>query len=174
MSVRNKVYIIGFMGSGKTTTGHRLARMLGWPFTDLDSCIEERLGMKISEVFSVHGESYFRTIEAEMLRGLDPLAKAVVSTGGGTPCFDGNMDFMLGTGLTVYLRMTPSQIRSRISGTGGDRPLIRDMGDEELLSFISERLEQREKWYGRAELTVSGFDTDIRSLCDQIMSKLQG
>jgi shikimate kinase len=172
MTGRNKVYIIGFMGSGKTTTGHKLAGMLGWPFTDLDRNIEERLGMKISDVFAVHGEPYFRKLEAEILRSLDPLSLAVISTGGGTPCFEDNMDFMLETGLTVYLKMTPAQIRSRISGTGKERPLIRDLGEMELISFISEKLAQREKWYCRAELTVSGFDTDIRSVYSQIKSKL--
>ena len=87
----------------------------------------------------------------------------VISTGGGTPCYGDNMDFMLETGLTLYLKLTPGQLKSRLSGTNGERPLIKDLGDEGLLSFIEEKLAVREKWYNRAELTFNGFDTDIRA-----------
>ena len=74
---------------------------------------------------------------------------------------------MLETGLTIYLKLTPGQLKSRLSGTNGERPLIKDLGDEGLLSFIEEKLAFREKWYNRAELTFNGFDTDIRLIYSQ-------
>ena len=168
----NKVYIIGFMGSGKTTTGFRLAGLLGWDFTDLDKCIEEETGMTIPEIFSLHGEDWFRNVESKILRNLKPLKNEVVSTGGGTPCYRDNMDFMLDTGLTIYLKLTPGQLKSRLSGTNGERPLLKDLGDDGLLEFIEENLAIREKWYNRAELNFNGFDTDVRLIFSQVSSRL--
>jgi shikimate kinase len=168
----NKVYIIGFMGSGKTTTGLKLAGLLGWTFTDLDKCIEEDSGMTIAEIFSTHGETWFRKMESKILRNLQPSTNTVISTGGGTPCYGDNMDFMLETGLTIYLKLTPEQLKSRLSRTNGERPLLKDLGDEGLLSFIEEKLAIREKWYNKAELNFNGFDTNVRLIYSQVRSRL--
>jgi shikimate kinase len=172
MPGENKVYIIGFMGSGKTTTGRKLAELLGWTFTDLDRSIEEHTGLTIPEIFSRHGETFFREVESGVLRSLRSLTNGVISTGGGTPCYGDNMDYMLETGLTIYLKLTPGQLKSRLSGTNGERPLIKDLGDEVLLSFIEEKLAIREKWYNRAELNFNGFDTDVRLIYSQVRSRL--
>jgi shikimate kinase len=168
----NKVYIIGFMGSGKTTTGKKLASMLGWSFTDLDRSIEEHTGMTIPQIFSEKGEAYFREIEAEMLREHHHALNMVISTGGGAPVFDDNMDYMLETGLTLYLKLTPGQLKTRLAASGGDRPLIKNLTENELLGYIEEKLLFREKWYSRAELVVSGFDTDMRAICSEVRSLL--
>ena len=111
-------------------------------------------------------------MESETLKSLQSLTNGVISTGGGTPCYGSNMDFMLETGLTIYLKLTPGQLKSRLSGTRGERPLIKDLSDEDLLSFIEEKLAIREKWYNRAELNFNGFDTDIRLIYSQIISRL--
>jgi shikimate kinase len=168
----NKVYIIGFMGSGKTTTGRRLASMLGWSFTDLDRSIEEYTGMTISKIFSDKGEQFFREAEAALLRKLNPATNTVISTGGGTPVYSDNMDYMLATGLTLYLKLTPGQLKTRLAASDGERPLIQNVPDKELLGFIEEKLQFREKWYDRAELIVSGFDTDMRALYSEVISRL--
>jgi shikimate kinase len=168
----NKVYIIGFMGSGKSTTGMRLAGLLGWPFIDLDRSIEEHTGLSIPEIFSRYGETWFREVESETLKSLTSLPNGVISTGGGTPCYGENMDYMLETGLTIYLKLTPGQLKSRLSGTNGERPLIKDLGDEDLLSFIKEKLAIREKWYNRADLNFNGFDTDVRLIYSQVIASL--
>ena len=141
-----KIYIIGFMGSGKSTAGKKLASLMGWTFVDLDKNIEEFAGKSIPEIFEQDGESSFRQIEAKILRSLDSLKHTVISTGGGTPCYDDNMEFMLGTGLTLYLKLTPGQLKSRLSKSKGERPLIKDLGSGELLSFIEKKLFDREKW----------------------------
>ena len=171
MLTSNKVYIIGFMGSGKTTTGLKLAGLLGWTFTDLDRSIEEHTGMRIPEIFSSHGEMWFRKAEYEMLRNLPSDTNRVISTGGGTPCYEDNMDYMLETGLTIYLKLTPGQLKSRLADTNGERPLIKDLGDEGLISFIEEKLAFREKWYNRARLTVNGFDTDLRLIFSEVRAR---
>jgi shikimate kinase len=154
------VYIIGFMGSGKTTTGKKLASMLGWSFLDLDNIIEEYSGMTIPEIFMMHGEDYFRNIESEALRKLKSQENIVISTGGGTPCYGDNMNFMLETGLTLYLKLTPAQLKSRLSESKGDRPLLKDIDSGNLQSYIENRLTLREKYYCQAEIQVDGFDID--------------
>ena len=126
----DKVYLIGFMGSGKTTTGLKLASLLGWEFKDLDKNIEENTGMTIPEIFSHHGEAYFREVESRILRSVEPVKNTVISTGGGTPCYSDNMDFMLNTGLTIYLKLNAGQLKSRLSDSNGERPLIKDLSEE--------------------------------------------
>ena len=146
--------------------------MLGWSFTDLDRNVEEHTGLKIPQIFSDRGEKYFREIEAEMLRKFKTCANTVISTGGGTPVYQDNMDFMLETGLTLYLKLTPGQLKSRLAASGGERPLISKLNDAELLCFIEDKLQYREKWYGRAELILNGFDTEIRSIFSEVRSRL--
>ena len=111
-----KIYIIGFMGSGKSTAGKKLASLMGWTFVDLDKKIEEFAGKSIPEIFAQDGETSFREIEAKILRSLNSLKNTVISTGGGTPCYSDNMEYMLDTGLTLYLKLTPGQLKSRLSG----------------------------------------------------------
>ena len=170
MSGNHILYIIGFMGSGKTTTGKRVASLLGWSFVDLDKKIEEHTGLKIPEIFSLHGEEHFRIVEAEALRSLDTETNTVISTGGGTPCYGSNMEYMLQTGLTIYLKLTPRQLMSRLSNSAEDRPLIKNLSGENLLNFIGDKLEFREKWYEKAELIIEGFDPDLSNLNFRIRS----
>jgi shikimate kinase len=173
MLSKNKVYIIGFMGSGKTTTGRKLASMLGWSFADLDRRIEEHTGMTIPQIFSDKGEEYFRMVEADLLRKLQHDTEIVIATGGGAPVYENNMDYMLETGLTLYLKLTPGQLKARLAVSDGERPLIKNLTDKELLSFIEEKLQYREKWYSRAELIISGFDTDMTAIYSEVRSKLR-
>ena len=166
------VYIIGFMGSGKSTAGKKLASVLGWSFIDLDKRIEEVTGKTIPEIFSQHGEIYFRNVETEVLRSLESLAKTVISTGGGTPCHGDNMDFMVKTGLTIYLKLTPGQLKNRLTESTHERPLIKGLTNDGLLAFIEEKLVSREKFYNRAEICVEGIDLDISALHSIVKSRL--
>jgi shikimate kinase len=172
MLKNNQLYIIGFMGSGKTTMGLKLAALLGWTFTDLDKSVEGTTGMTIPEIFSIHGEEYFREVESEMLRSLNSGTNSVISTGGGTPCFGDNMDFMLETGLTLYLKLTPGQLKKRLSVSKGERPLLKELSDEDLLKFIEEKLESREKFYNRAKITVDGFNVNVRQIYSVVKGEL--
>jgi shikimate kinase len=166
------IYIIGFMGSGKSTAGKKLASLLGWLFIDLDKKIEEYAGKTIPEIFSENGEEYFRNLEAQLLKSLESCTNTLISTGGGTPCYKDNMDFMLQTGLTLYLKLTPEELKTRLSGSKGERPLIKDIDKDNLLSFIVEKLANREKWYDRSEIIVTGINLDIKLLLSLVKSKL--
>jgi shikimate kinase len=166
------VYIIGFMGSGKTIAGKKLAGRLGWAFIDLDKKIEEKAGKTISRIFSCDGEDTFRKIEAEVLKSMVNQAETVISTGGGTPCFGDNMDFMLETGVTIYLKRTPAQLKKRLTESSGERPLIRDIPDDQLLYFIEEKLAQREKWYNKARIRIDSLKVNYTSLHSLVIRNL--
>jgi shikimate kinase len=173
MPNNRKIYIVGFMGSGKTTAGRKLATLLGWSFLDLDRKIEQKSGMKIAELFSSQGEEYFRKEETEALRNTEAENNTVISTGGGTPCHDDNMEFMLANGLTIYLKLKPVQLQSRLSKSTWKRPLIKDMSGEALLEFIKEKLAIREFWYEKADIVIDAFPLDLRILCSIVRSKLK-
>ena len=166
------VYIIGFMGSGKSTAGRKLASLLGWSFIDLDKRIEEHTSKTIPEIFSQKGEDYFRSIEAQLLRDLMTCTNTVISTGGGTPCHGDNMDFMNEHGLTVYLKLTPAELNSRLSQSNGERPLIKDLEKGNLLSFIEEKLAVRKKYYDRSDIIVEGINLNISLLFSLVKSRL--
>lgn len=160
------------MGCGKSTAGRKLAARLGWSFTDLDRQIEKNAGKTITRIFSDEGETRFRELEADALRSPDLTADTVISTGGGTPCFSGNMDFMLETGTTIYLKMTPGQLTKRLLNSTSERPLIKNIPDEKLQTFIEEKLHLREKWYERAEIIVYYDNLDFQSLYSLIKKNL--
>ncbi|MGA1978400.1 MAG: shikimate kinase [Bacteroidales bacterium] len=164
MPGKSLIYIIGFMGSGKSTAGKKLASLLGWSFIDLDKRIEELAGKTIPEIFSSDGEDKFRQFETEVLKSMRSFTKYVVSTGGGTPCHGNNMDFMLETGFTVYLKMTPGQLEERLLESSGERPLIKNVPDDKLYDFIEKKLDEREKYYSRANIIVEGIGLDINHL----------
>jgi len=164
MSEKSLVYIIGFMGSGKSTAGKKLAASLGWTFIDLDRKIEERAGKTIPQIFAQDGEEQFRKIESDVLKSVKDKTETIVSTGGGTPCHGENMEIMLETGLTVYLKMTPEQLAKRLLESTGERPLIKNIPDDQLYGFIEKKLGVREKWYNKANIIIEGANLDIGRL----------
>lgn len=164
MHGKSLVYIIGFMGSGKSTAGKKLASSLNWNFVDLDRKIEEVAGKSIPEIFAADGEDKFRQLETEVLNTLKNNTKTIISTGGGTPCHGNNLDIMLSTGVTVYLKMNAGQLATRLLGSTEERPLIKNLPDNRLFSFIETKLAEREKWYNRAHIIVEGMNLDINNL----------
>jgi shikimate kinase len=173
MGKNHIIYLIGFMGSGKSTAGKELAAILGWSFIDLDQEVERRAGKTIREIFAQEGEDYFRILETEVLRSLDNKSDRVISTGGGTPCHSSNMDFMLENGLTIYLKMTPADLGNRLKDSAGERPLIRDLDELQLLMFIQGKLVDRKKWYEMSEIIVDGNNLDISLILPDIKSLLK-
>lgn len=143
--------MIGYMGSGKTSLGKELAKVLGFRFADMDKLIEEGCGKTIPEIFASEGEPYFRKCERSLLEGFGGLdGDMVIATGGGVPCFGDNMDLLNELGVTVYLKMSPEKLVGRLGYGRGKRPIIKDMDDGQLLRFIGEKLPEREKYYSRA------------------------
>ncbi len=162
------VYIIGFMGSGKSTAGKKLASLKGWKFIDLDSMIEEKEESSITELFERKGEEYFRMTEAECLREIGSSDGLVVACGGGTPCYHGNMDYMNNNGITVYLEMSPRALASRLSQAKHSRPLIAGLTDSDMESYISEALDERKEYYEKAKIKFDGLKGEIRSLAQDL------
>lgn len=156
----NRLFFVGFMGSGKTTKGKRIASKYGLRFIDLDEYIEDRTQHSISQIFADKGESGFRLIEQKMLKEVAQYDKVLVAAGGGTPCFFDNMEVMNNAGVTVYLKATAEDLSSYLLANGtSKRPLVRDKSPEELLSFIRQSLEKREPFYEKAQYTMTSDDT---------------
>lgn len=139
------------MGAGKTTLGRALAKELGIQFIDLDSYIEERLCKSIAQIFAEKGEDGFREIERRMLHEVGDFEDVVISTGGGTPCFFDNIEYMNRQGATVFLDVPVERLFIRLSIARKKRPLIMNKSDEELRSFIAEQLVKREPHYSKAK-----------------------
>lgn len=166
-----RIYLIGFMGSGKTSLVKRLANKLGYEWRDIDADIESATEMDIPAIFSEHGEDYFRKLEAQFLRTTGLEENMVVSCGGGTPCFEGNMLWMNENGITIYLEMTPKAIYSRIKDQLETRPLLQKIPEDKLLDHITEMLEQRLPFYEQSQLTISGLTYKLPELVETIKSR---
>lgn len=145
------------MGAGKTTLGKALARELKIPFVDLDWHIEERYHKSISELFQEYGENDFRLIEKNMLYEVAEFENVIISTGGGTPCFFDNMEFMNGKGATVYLDVKTDVLFRRLRVATTSRPILHGKSDEELNVFIQQALDKRMEHYRKANYI---FNTD--------------
>jgi shikimate kinase len=158
----NRIFLIGYMGCGKTTLGKRLAAALGFAFIDLDGFIEEKYHKSVADIFAEMGQDKFREMEKNALSEVAEFENTVIATGGGAPCFFDNIDTMNGAGLSVYIKLSPEQLATRLENSrAGKRPLIAGKSGEELRSFITDGLLQREKFYLQARLIVAGSDDDI-------------
>lgn len=159
-----KIYLIGYMGSGKSTLGKSLAEALDIPWIDLDTEIESRFKISVSDFFHKYGENAFRDIEHKVLSEIALIPDLVVSTGGGVPCFLNNMELMNQTGLTIYLSASPEIILTRIGPFAWKRPLFRQMNGEDTLEKIREHLLSREIFYKQANITIDATHPDIEEL----------
>ncbi len=152
-----RIFLIGYMGTGKTTIGRELAKTLNLEFIDLDHYIQARYQKTVGQLFEEVGEAGFRDIEKRVLREVGEFENVVISAGGGTPCFFDNMDYMKLVGKTIYLKASPDALAKRLNSCKDKRPLIKDKNEQELLSFIKENLQKREVYYADAHLV---FDTE--------------
>lgn len=149
-----KIYIVGFMCAGKTTIGRDLSARIGAPFFDLDDLVEASENMKVKDIFTHHGEPYFRKREREILRATKHLDRAVIATGGGTFTFDDNVQFIQTEGLSVYLSAPYALLRSRVGAKAADRPLFRD--DVAAHALYASRI----KFYKMADITIEMRDDE--------------
>ncbi|MDT8401890.1 MAG: shikimate kinase [Bacteroidales bacterium] len=164
------VYLIGFMGSGKSTFGRRMASRAGWEFADLDLLIENTEGRSVEDIFRDPGEEYFRDIEARTLRQIPLDNNMVIACGGGTPSYRDNMEYMNSKGVTVYLKHDVATLLHRLARAKKVRPLIKDMSSESLENYISKKLAEREINYNKARLIIDGLKADPGRLMDIILS----
>lgn len=161
------VFLIGFMGSGKTTVGKKLAKKLKFEFIDLDSLIEQNEKSTVTEIFEKKGEAFFREIEHKTLISLFSKKQVAISCGGGTPCFFDAINLMNEVGKTIYLKMSSEAIFSRLYHAKVKRPLINNMNDDELRNFITSKLEEREPIYAKAKIICNALNfklSDIESV----------
>jgi shikimate kinase len=162
-----RVFLIGYMGSGKSTLGPLLAHELNCSFTDLDAYIEQEYHKPIPDIFKTEGEARFRELEQIYLRQLSERDQAVIAVGGGTPCFDINMELMNKTGVTIYLQSGVSELVSRLTAQSREkRPLISNLSTNELNGFIAAHLLEREPFYLKAKHTLKVVDKSIPELVE--------
>jgi shikimate kinase len=149
------LFLVGFMGAGKTYRGQRLAAALDRSFLDMDEEIVRQSGKTIPEIFAESGEAGFRAIERQVLRSEAVLQAGVVATGGGLPCFFDNMDWMKARGQVIWLDVPPAVLAERLRPEKAKRPLLAEVPDEDLESFIEKLLEQRRPYYEQANLVLT-------------------
>lgn len=152
MQFPRRIYLVGFMGCGKTYTGRRLAQQSGYTFIDLDEQIELLEGYPVAEIFNRYGEEYFRQKERDTLRQTSSLDGYIIACGGGTPCFFDNAQWMNAQGLVIFLDLPADVLASRLEKELEKRPLLKDIGPSGLESFIESRLEIRRPFYEKAAL----------------------
>src|SRR5690606_8666855 len=126
LNLHAPLFFIGFMGCGKTTIGKKISRKSGIPFIDLDEQIVDKSGISIADYFALHGETQFRQLESDVLRAIPANQAKIVSTGGGAPCFNNNMEWMNENGITIYLKLSPAVLLKRLAGKEAiSRPLLK-------------------------------------------------
>ena len=160
----SKIFLVGFMGTGKTHWGKIWADANQMNFVDLDDVIESTQGKLIADIFYDEGEEHFREIEATALRSCGTLANTIIASGGGTPCFHGNMAWMNEQGITIYIKTEPRHIYERVVAEKDKRPLFRKLDASELLSFIEMKLYERNEFYTQATYTLDSERVSPHSL----------
>ena len=165
-----RIFLIGFMGSGKTHWGSLLAQRLHLPFYDLDAIIIETEGKSIADIFAEKGEEYFRLLEKDLLEDIIKEHPALVlSCGGGTPCFFNNIELMKKEGTVVWLNTSIEALTERLKKEKESRPLIKNVSDDDLRSYILKKMNDRRLYYEQADVHVEEATVSIDSLLQQIL-----
>lgn len=171
-----RIFLVGYMGAGKTTVGKILSKALNLTFIDLDYYIEGRYHKEIKQLFAEKGEEAFRDIERRMLHEVAEFEDVLISTGGGTPCFFDNIEFMNKAGVTVYLKVSVEELVKRLEQCKQTRPVLKNRSGEELKNFISDSLKSRMPFYEQAQIIFDAekMDTedDVKSINKQLKSLL--
>lgn len=169
--MEQNIYLIGFMGAGKSFVGNLLAEQLYCPFHDLDRDIEHLAQTSINAIFARHGEPWFRLLERRALHDSAFRTPGIIATGGGTPCFFDNMDWMNRTGTTVFLDVSTDLLVQRLWPGRAKRPLIKDLSAEALAAFIDARLAARRPFYEQATLHCT-IDNTHPLVMDDLLGEL--
>lgn len=171
-----RIFLIGYMGAGKSTLGKALAKTMDLQFIDLDDFIVSRYHKTVKEIFAESGEDGFRQIERNSLIEVAEYEDVIISLGGGTPCFFDNMDIVLRSGKSVYLKPSEDVLLMRLIKGKHKRPLLADKDDDQILAIIREQLAWREPYYKRANLTFNASHlenkTDIHLNAELLASQL--
>ncbi|MFI3314270.1 MAG: shikimate kinase [Rikenellaceae bacterium] len=163
-----KIFLIGFMGCGKSTLGRQLARKLGYSFVDVDKYIEDEEGSLIPDIFAAKGQEYFREIERDSIKKLSEHSDCVIATGGGAPAYFDNMEVMNRAGLTIYLKMDSATLINRVVNSPNPRPLLMGKTREQMFALVDEMLSQREPFYHQATVVINGKNIKVTDLIEEL------
>ncbi len=169
--MESRIYLVGFMGAGKSTIGKKLAHALGYRFLDLDETFEKRYKVNIDLFFQKYDEELFRQLESGLLKETFTMEKTVISTGGGTPCHHRGMEGINRYGLSIYLEMEPAVLAIRLMQAKHPRPLIKGKTGNELTRYIHQKLLERTDCYKKAQLAVDSLHSTINELIAIITTK---
>ena len=150
-----RYYLVGYMYAGKSTYGRKLARTLNYDFVDTDRAFEQKYKLTIPIFFAKYGEDLFRRLESQLLREVSTADNVVIATGGGTPCYGDNMDYILANGRVIYLEMTFEAIMSRMAVSRNPRPLLTGKPVAEQRAIVERQLTERQPIYSRAHVTIN-------------------
>lgn len=166
----NRIYLVGYMGAGKTTTARRLAHRLGWEVVDTDALFEEKYKISVNDFFNKYDEPLYRKLESVVLKETETLENVVVSTGGGTACYFDNMDWMNSHGLTVFMRISPEAAVDRVIHSRHKRPLVEGKSEVELAEFVNKHYASRMPFYEQAKITIKAEDLDLEHLLEKVLA----
>jgi shikimate kinase len=164
-----KIFLIGFMGSGKSHWGRQLSEKLRLPFFDLDEQIEQQEGKTVLELFNEKGEEHFRLLEKDFLHIINESHDSfIMACGGGTPCYYNNLDYMKQAGTVVWINTSLDVLFERLCQEKANRPLIKDLPDEQLRSFILKKFADRKIYYDQADVHVDEEPLQLDQLIEKI------
>lgn len=168
------IFLIGFMGCGKSTLGKKLAKKMAYSFIDLDKEIETSTNKSILEIFDTEGEAHFRNLETDWLKNYKG-GNTIISLGGGTPCFNNNMESINSIGTSIYLNMNSGLLTNRLFNSKQKRPLIEKYKDDKikLEEEISKLLNKRESYYNEASIIFEASDM-TNSKFDLLITEING
>lgn len=163
-----KIFLTGMMGTGKSYWAQQIADAHAMDWADLDAQIEKDTSMTIKEIFATEGEAYFRDKEREVLHALTGFGNMIIATGGGTPCFHDNMQWMNDHGITIWIDEIVEVLAERLKKEKEHRPLIKDLTDEELLHFLAIKLSERSKFYAQSQYHLQAGKISAHSFAEII------
>ncbi len=164
-----KIFLIGFMGCGKTHLGRQISQKLKMPFFDLDEQVEEKEGMSIPEIFEKNGEEYFRLLEKDVLHLITESHESfVMATGGGTPCFYNTIDYLKKQGIVVWINCSTDCLYQRLLKERANRPLLSNIPDANLKSYVIRKYSSRKIYYQQASVILPEENPDIDSVISKI------
>lgn len=163
-----RIYLVGYMGSGKSSALKQLGKLLSWETYDLDRLFEERYKISVQDFFHKYDEAAFRKLESQLLKETVKYKNAVIATGGGTPCFYDNMEWMNENGTTVFLKVAPMTAVHRLMQSKKKRPLIEGKSEQEVIEFVNKHYGDRMRFYEQAHITVKGESLDVEELVSEL------
>ena len=168
-----KIVFVGYMASGKSAVAKEVSAKLGLEFIDLDAYIEEKENVEVSKIFKNKGEIHFRKLETEYLNEILSLeASFVLSVGGGTPCYSGNIELILAQATSFYLRASVPTIYNRLITEKSKRPLVAAIEDKDLQEFIAKHLFERAFFYDQSNYVISVNYKSIQKVSEEILTIL--